>query len=913
MWLAEELYYRGINNYIQAYMGDTLVWEKLNNDYFYVENTSSMYNSIGFTMRKVKAEYPLGDYDETSVTDLNFSPTLQYSLDGVNWNDYTAYLDGNYAEYPKIAVAGKKKIYFRGIGNSNWGKYSNYYWTFPKLTNTLGAKVGGDITTLLDYKTKLTSLPNRCFMRIFSNNANLYSAEKLHFGEVKQFREYTLARMFENCTYLSYPPKINEGYKPYGKGSFGAMFKNCTSLIDIPFNEITLANSYAYSDMFYHCTSLNKVPVISATSIGEGSFEGMYQGCTSLTTAPNFDTITSVGKFGCRTMFSGCKNLVNVPAILPAMTLSPFAYNYMFSGCSSMTKAPDLPALVVPDECYASMFMSCTALQSFPKMDFIETVSTVGEYDCCTNMFMYCRNATGRVVLNAKKIAGGSYVLMFLGCNKLTEMICYFEDTTDYIYAFDRWLQSTAEGTRGKLYVPSYSPFLNGGYNIPDNWDIINLDTIADYLKIDNAASVRYTTNGEITPNLEYSTDGVNFTKWDFRGLKASTIYLRGVNNQRISDMNNHLVIIDDDGSSSISGNIMSLVDGYGLTNEIPKEGMFEGLFLACDLGNITGLKLPATELKPYCYANMFDNATLNYDSFELPATKLAEGCYKEMFANSDVRNAYTDYDYNDNPHIEGILTELPATELAPYCYAGMFKNCRRLQCTPNLPATKLEEGCYKEMFRSCDNQYFIEINTLPATELAPYCYAGMYKNSSQERTYDIITDIIPTYACANMYEGCKLNYSPNITANKIEEYGCVEMFVRTSNLTVAKIPDITELAPYCYAGMYQQSSVMVSQGSVGRNLAPYCCDNMFAGSELIQISLLATKLEEGCYRDMFADCYNLNLIRCYAEELATYSTMGWVKGVCSEGKFYTKNLSIWEGLDNNDGIPYCWSVIIED
>ena len=51
-------------------------------------------------------------------------------------------------------------------------------------------------------------------------------------------------------------------------------------------------------------------------------------------------------------MFSGCKNLVNVPAILPAMTLSPFAYNYMFSGCSSMTKAPDLPALVVPDECY---------------------------------------------------------------------------------------------------------------------------------------------------------------------------------------------------------------------------------------------------------------------------------------------------------------------------------------------------------------------------------------------------------------------------------------------------------------------------------------------------------------------------------------------------------------------------------
>lgn len=480
MWIADEIYYRGKNNYIQAYIGDTLVWEKVNHDYFYVENTSSMSNSIGFTMRKVKAEYPLSDYSETSVTDLNFSRTLQYSLDGVNWNDYTAYLDGNYAEYPKIEVAGNQKIYFRGIGNTNWGRYSNYYWTFPKLTNSLGVNVGGDITTLLDYNTKLTSLPDKCFMRMFSNNANIYSAEKLHFGEVKQFREYTLARAFENCTYLSYPPKINEGYKPYGKGSFAAMFSGCTSLIDIPFNEITLANSYAYSDMFYHCTSLNKVPVISATYIYEGSFDSMFCGCTSLRTAPNFDTITSVGKFGCKLMFSGCTNLVNVPDILPAMTLSPYAYEYMFSGCSSMTKAPDLPALIVPDECYGSMFSGCTGLQSFPKMDFTETVETIGEFDCCTNMFMYCKNAAGRVVLNATKIAGGSYVLMFSGCNKLTEVICYYQETTDNIYAFDRWLQSTALGTRGKLYVPTGSPLANGGYNIPSNWDIITFDNIEE-------------------------------------------------------------------------------------------------------------------------------------------------------------------------------------------------------------------------------------------------------------------------------------------------------------------------------------------------------------------------------------------------------------------------------------------------
>ena len=38
----------------------------------------------------------------------------------------------------------------------------------------------------------------------------------------------------------------------------------------------------------------------------------------------------------------------------------------------------------------------------------------------------------------------------------------------------------TAQGTRGKLYVPTGSPLANGGYGIPDNWDIITFDNIEE-------------------------------------------------------------------------------------------------------------------------------------------------------------------------------------------------------------------------------------------------------------------------------------------------------------------------------------------------------------------------------------------------------------------------------------------------
>lgn len=102
-----------------------------------------------------------------------------------------------------------------------------------------------------------------------------------------------------------------------------------------------------------------------------------------------------------------------------------------------------------------------------------------------------------------------------------------------------------------------------------------------------------------------------------------------------------------------------------------------------------TAPELPATTLGRYCYSSMFDHCSSLINVPErLPATVLAERCYENMFINCTS------------------LTHgpvLPATTLKAYCYHSMFQNCYSLESAPDLPALTLVTGCYNQMFYSCD------------------------------------------------------------------------------------------------------------------------------------------------------------------------------------------------------------------
>ena len=170
-----------------------------------------------------------------------------------------------------------------------------------------------------------------------------------------------------------------------------------------------------------------------------------------------------------------------------------------------------------------------------------------------------------------------------------------------------------------------------------------------------------------------------------------------------------------------VYGNIMSLVDETGLATATTLSGNYT--FYRLFYGNTTltdasGLLLPATELAPDCYDQMFMGCTALTAAPALPATTLVEKCYYRMFYNCTALTA---------------APELPATKLAAECYNQMFSRCTSLTAAPELPATTLVEYCYYQMFSSCTSLTTAPV--LPATTLVDHCYYGMFDGCSKLAT----------------------------------------------------------------------------------------------------------------------------------------------------------------------------------
>ena len=168
--------------------------------------------------------------------------------------------------------------------------------------------------------------------------------------------------------------------------------------------------------------------------------------------------------------------------------------------------------------------------------------------------------------------------------------------------------------------------------------------------------------------SLEYSYDGVDWSKWDFSGLtinQGDALYIRGNNPNGFSSVPSayYTFIIEGD-NVSCSGNIMSLINYTNTPNIIPNDYCFYGLFENCT-SLTTAPELPATKLTDKCYVFMFSGCTSLTTAPELPATELAESCYESMFSNC--------YSLTAAP-------ELPATKLADYCYSWMFNGCTFLK-----------------------------------------------------------------------------------------------------------------------------------------------------------------------------------------------------------------------------------------
>ena len=230
----------------------------------------------------------------------------------------------------------------------------------------------------------------------------------------------------------------------------------------------------------------------------------------------------------------------------------------------------------------------------------------------------------------------------------------------------------------------------------------------SEYVKV----SYSYTDNEHI-PDIHYSQDGTNWTKWlePIALTKDEKIYIKGNNPDGFSFSNKFFTKFSIDGLTHVSGSVMSLIDGEGESTVIPNDYCFYSLFKDCDIS--TAPELPATTLKPYCYCSMFESCSTLKTAPELPATEMVPNCYRLMFWSCS---------FAETP-------KLPAKKLAESCYSAMFGMCMVLEETPELPATELADSCYNGMFTLCFN--LKKVGNLPAETLKAGCYNEMFQMCS--------------------------------------------------------------------------------------------------------------------------------------------------------------------------------------
>lgn len=403
-------------------------------------------------------------------------------------------------------------------------------------------------------------------------------------------------------------------------------------------------------------------------------------------------------------------------------------------------------------------------------------------------------------------------------------------------------------------------------------------------------------------------------------------------------------------GTCTATGNITSLLDGYGLSTteldsnycfihlfkncaglrnspELPEttltEGCFCGMFYNCTSLLNGPETLPIETLADYCYTNMFAGCTSLTTAPQLPATTLAPGCYQSMFSGctsltiapelqSTTMNSYCYYYMFTGCESLTAAPNLPATALAPYCYSGMFNACINITSMPSLLADSLTEGCYQNMFQGCTS--LTGVTNLSAQILAVKCYESMFESCSSLQTPPQLNSSsgVRDECCKKMFKNC--TSLETIPTNSIQSWQSLgvscfeEMFRGCSSLQLLP-PILPALAAkdYCYKGMFSYCNNLNVRSTgfsiLANNLQNVsgACESMFEGCVSMTSGITANSVKIGpdSYKRMFYGCYNMSYIRqnfsattsgVFNSTNADEFTKNWVYNVSSTGGFITVN-----------------------
>ena len=444
----------------------------------------------------------------------------------------------------------------------------------------------------------------------------------------------------------------------------------------------------------------------------------------------------------------------------------------------------------------------------------------------------------------------------------------------------------------GKLYTANVQEFL-------PNYLIFVAEAEGQSLKIragGGSGGAMLPGEGEEELNLQYSTDGTNWTDLEYYtqvDFVHRKLFLRGTAE---NGTNGAKISFGNDAKVACSGDIRTLMN-YENYSDIQTSGNFQSLFQGCT-SLTTAPTLPATTLASNCYKSMFSGCTSLTTAPELNATTLASRCYESMFSGCTSLTT---------------APALPATDLDEYCYAFMFKGCTELTTAPALNATTLAANCYAHMFNGCSK--LTDAPALPAENLDYMCYESMFSGCTSLTTAPALPATTLTPQCYDsMFKGCTLlTTAPELNATILAEWCYFGMFSDCTSLITAPELPATTLAGECYASMFSGcTSLNAAPELSATNLEGNCYKSMFSGCTSLNAApaLNATTLANYCYYDMFSGCTNLSSVTMLATDISAENCLkNWLSGVASSGTF-TKAADMTALPEGASGIPIGWTVV---
>ena len=637
-----------------------------------------------------------------------------------------------------------------------------------------------------------TQLAPSCYYSMFQDCIDLESPTEL---PATTLSDACYSCMFRYCQSLRTAPILRS--LKLAPSCYSAMFWGCSSLLQPPTLPATELATYCYNGMFWGCSSLQSTTELPALKLTPGCYKQMFGECTSITSAPLLPA-QEMEKECYAWMFVGCEKLEKIPDRLPALKLAPFCYERMFANCILLETAPELPATILDDWCYFMMFNGCKNLSKASylpaktlttgcyalmfigcekiakiKVGFTEWNDTLFRwpnygtyygYVTSTSNWLFNVAEKGIFILPTmtKKIFDDSHIPTGWRCPYAISFNpgLYGEGEIEDIYSDEDslFILSGQRYTREGFEQIGWSRLKDGSsldFELNDTFPAIDHITLYPvwanpnylYLTAQGAFSFSLSKTGawnNTEPIILYSIDKISWHPIIYGQdylFKNQTVYFKTGQKKatHFSISTKRFIQFNTTGNVNVGGNIMTLIDATGNITTIPNAYCFFRLFYDCSVVSIAELELPATELKPYCYRNMFyscDNL-VNVSQDLLSAKNMTNGCYAYMFGNCK--------NLTHTPN-------LPSLNLADSCYYKMFSGCESLTTAPDLIATKLYQYCYREMFRQCYNLNSITVGFTN------------WLDTTLKPTYKWMYEVAPTgtfHAPTELEDKHGINYNP--------------------------------------------------------------------------------------------------------------------------------------------------------